>query len=77
MAREGKAGRLDGTDTPLAVLSERPELLFSYFKQHFAQVTNPPVDPLREELVMSLKDVAGPGAEPLRRDEEALPARSS
>jgi len=61
MAREGKEpdGSM-GTDTPLAVLSERPQLLFSYFKQHFAQVTNPPIDPLREELVMSLKMSLGP-----------------
>ncbi|HEX9407689.1 MAG TPA: glutamate synthase-related protein, partial [Thermoanaerobaculia bacterium] len=43
-----------GDDTPLAVLSTRPHLLFSYFKQRFAQVTNPPIDPLRESLVMSL-----------------------
>ena len=43
-----------GTDTPLAVLSERPRLLFDYFKQLFAQVTNPAIDPLREGLVMSL-----------------------
>ena len=43
-----------GTDTPLAVLSEQPKLLFNYFKQLFAQVTNPPIDPLREGLVMSL-----------------------
>jgi len=43
-----------GTDTPLAVLSERPQLVFTYFKQLFAQVTNPPIDPIREELVMSL-----------------------
>ncbi len=43
-----------GNDTPLAVLSEKPQLLFSYFRQLFAQVTNPPVDPIREELVMSL-----------------------
>jgi glutamate synthase (NADPH/NADH) large chain len=49
-----------GTDTPLAVLSEKPQLLFNYFKQHFAQVTNPPIDPLREELVMSLKMSLGP-----------------
>jgi glutamate synthase domain-containing protein 2/glutamate synthase domain-containing protein 1/glutamate synthase domain-containing protein 3 len=48
-----------GTDTPLAVLSDRPQLLFNYFKQQFAQVTNPPVDPLREELVMSLKTMIG------------------
>jgi glutamate synthase domain-containing protein 2/glutamate synthase domain-containing protein 1/glutamate synthase domain-containing protein 3 len=43
-----------GTDTPLAVLSDKPQLLFAYFKQLFAQVTNPPIDPIREELVMSL-----------------------
>ncbi len=43
-----------GTDTPLAVFSDRPQLLFGYFKQLFAQVTNPPIDPVREELVMSL-----------------------
>ncbi len=43
-----------GNDTPLAVLSKRPQLLYSYFKQLFAQVTNPPIDPIREELVMSL-----------------------
>jgi glutamate synthase (NADPH) large chain len=43
-----------GTDTPLAVLSTKPQSLFRYFKQHFAQVTNPPIDPIREELVMSL-----------------------
>jgi len=49
-----------GTDTPLAVLSERPQLLFSYFKQLFAQVTNPPIDPLREETVMSLAMTLGP-----------------
>jgi glutamate synthase domain-containing protein 2/glutamate synthase domain-containing protein 1/glutamate synthase domain-containing protein 3 len=48
-----------GTDTPLAVLSERPKLLFNYFKQLFAQVTNPPIDPLREGLVMSLMSFAG------------------
>jgi glutamate synthase (ferredoxin) len=43
-----------GDDTPLAVLSSRPRLLFSYFRQRFAQVTNPPIDPLRESIVMSL-----------------------
>ena len=48
-----------GTDTPLAVLSERPKLLFHYFKQLFAQVTNPPIDPLREGLVMSLMAFTG------------------
>ncbi len=48
-----------GTDTPLAVLSDQPKLLFSYFKQLFAQVTNPPIDPLREGLVMSLLAFTG------------------
>src|SRR3989454_1134117 len=43
-----------GTDTPLACLSDRPQPLFHYFKQLFAQVTNPPIDPIREEMVMSL-----------------------
>jgi len=50
-----------GNDTPLAVLSDRPQLLFNYFKQLFAQVTNPPIDPIREELVMSIKGSVGPG----------------
>ena len=49
-----------GTDTPLAVLSDRPKLLYDYFKQNFAQVTNPPIDPIREELVMSLVSMIGP-----------------
>ena len=49
-----------GTDTPLAVLSNKPKLLFNYFKQNFAQVTNPPIDPIREELVMSLVSIVGP-----------------
>jgi len=49
-----------GTDTPLACLSDRPQLLFNYFKQLFAQVTNPPIDPIREELVMSLETAIGP-----------------
>src|SRR5206468_1773789 len=44
-----------GTDTPLAVLSDRPQLLYNYFKQLFAQVTNPPVDSIREELIMSVE----------------------
>ncbi len=48
-----------GADVPLAVLDERPGLLFSYFKQQFAQVTNPPIDPLREDLSMSLMNFAG------------------
>nr|MBS0019032.1 glutamate synthase large subunit [Gammaproteobacteria bacterium] len=49
-----------GRDTPLAVLSDRPKLLYDYFKQNFAQVTNPPIDPIREELVMSLVSLIGP-----------------
>ncbi|HWU26550.1 MAG TPA: glutamate synthase large subunit [Rhizomicrobium sp.] len=49
-----------GTDTPLAVLSQRSKLLYNYFKQNFAQVTNPPIDPIREELVMSLVSMIGP-----------------
>ncbi len=49
-----------GTDTPLAVLSDRPQLLFKYFRQLFAQVTNPPIDSIREELVMSLTTSIGP-----------------
>ena len=49
-----------GTDTPLAVLSDRPRLMFDYFKQLFAQVTNPPLDAIREELVTSLGNMIGP-----------------
>jgi glutamate synthase (NADPH/NADH) large chain len=49
-----------GTDTPIAVLSKRSRLLYDYFKQNFAQVTNPPIDPIREELVMSLVSMIGP-----------------
>ena len=48
-----------GNDTPLAVLNERPQLLFNYFRQQFAQVTNPAIDPIREELVMSLTEYIG------------------
>ncbi len=48
-----------GNDTPLAVLSEKPQLLFNYFRQQFAQVTNPAIDPIREELVMSLTEYIG------------------
>src|SRR6476660_2132291 len=49
-----------GTDTPIAVLSDRPRLIFDYFTQLFAQVTNPPLDAIREELVTSLGTVIGP-----------------
>jgi glutamate synthase domain-containing protein 2/glutamate synthase domain-containing protein 3 len=48
-----------GTDTPLAVLSDKPQLLYNYFKQLFAQVTNPPVDAIREELIMSMDQCIG------------------
>ncbi|HVR00774.1 MAG TPA: glutamate synthase large subunit [Polyangia bacterium] len=49
-----------GTDTPLAVLSNKPQLLFNYFKQLFAQVTNPPVDAIREEIIMAVDTSIGP-----------------
>ncbi|MBN2308752.1 MAG: glutamate synthase large subunit, partial [Candidatus Hydrogenedentes bacterium] len=60
MARDAKepVGSM-GNDAPLAVLSQRPQLLFNYFKQLFAQVTNPPIDPIREEIVMSLETTIG------------------
>ncbi len=61
MARNGEdpLGSM-GTDTPIAVLSSKSRLLYDYFKQNFAQVTNPPIDPIREELVMSLVSMIGP-----------------
>jgi glutamate synthase (ferredoxin) len=49
-----------GTDTPLAVLSNKPQLLYNYFKQLFAQVTNPPIDPIREEIITSTETMVGP-----------------
>ncbi len=49
-----------GTDTALAVLSDRPRLLYDYFKQLFAQVTNPPLDAIREELVTTMESTIGP-----------------
>jgi glutamate synthase (NADPH/NADH) large chain len=49
-----------GNDTPISALSNKPKSLFTYFKQNFAQVTNPPIDPIREELVMSLVSIIGP-----------------
>lgn len=49
-----------GNDTPISALSDRPKQLFTYFKQNFAQVTNPPIDPIREEIVMSLVSIIGP-----------------
>ncbi len=61
MATQGREGTGSmGNDTPLAVLSDRPQLLFNYFRQLFAQVTNPPIDPIREELVMTLRTTLGP-----------------
>jgi glutamate synthase (NADPH/NADH) large chain len=61
MAREGDdpIGSM-GTDTPIAAFSNKPKVLYNYFKQNFAQVTNPPIDPIREELVMSLISMIGP-----------------
>jgi len=61
MARDGTepVGSM-GNDAPLAVLSDRPQLLYSYLKQLFAQVTNPPVDSIREELIMSVETSIGP-----------------
>ncbi len=59
-----------GNDTPLAVLSNRAKPLYSYFKQLFAQVTNPPIDPIREEMVMSLVSFIGPRPNLLSLDED-------
>ncbi|MDP1628558.1 MAG: glutamate synthase large subunit [Parvibaculum sp.] len=61
MAMEGQeaVGSM-GTDTPISALSSKSKLLYTYFKQNFAQVTNPPIDPIREELVMSLVSFIGP-----------------
>ncbi|MFM8276905.1 MAG: glutamate synthase central domain-containing protein, partial [Cyanobium sp.] len=60
-----------GDDIPLAVLSAKPHLLYDYFKQRFAQVTNPPIDPLREKLVMSLEMHLGPRGSALRPEPQA------
>lgn len=61
MASQGEeASGSMGTDTPISALSSKPKPLFTYFKQNFAQVTNPPIDPIREELVMSLVSIIGP-----------------
>ena len=60
MAQEGQEPVSSmGNDTPLAVMSDKPQRLFNYFRQHFAQVTNPPIDPIRESLVMSLTNYIG------------------
>ena len=60
MAKDGEEaiGSM-GTDTPLAVLSNQSQLLYNYFKQLFAQVTNPPIDSIREEMVMSVESYIG------------------
>jgi glutamate synthase (NADPH) large chain len=72
MARDGKEalGSM-GTDTPLAVLSDRPRLLYDYFKQLFAQVTNPPLDAIREELVTALRTMIGPEGNLFAPDERS------
>ena len=62
-----------GTDTPLACLSDRPQSLFNYFKQLFAQVTNPPIDPIREEMVMSLISYIGSERNILSEEARELP----
>ena len=62
-----------GDDIPLAVLSDKPRLLYDYFKQRFAQVTNPPIDPLRESLVMSLSMALGARDNILNRQDSHLP----
>jgi glutamate synthase (NADPH) large chain len=69
MAIEGKEpiGSM-GTDTPLAILSDQPQHLSSYFKQLFAQVTNPPIDPIREKMVMSLATFVGNNGNLLNED---------
>jgi len=62
-----------GTDTPLACLSDKPQPLFHYFKQLFAQVTNPPIDPIREEMVMSAHQLHRHRAQHSGRNPAALP----
>ena len=64
-----------GNDSPLAVLSNKSKLLYNYFKQLFAQVTNPPIDPIREDLVMSLVSFVGPKPNLLGIDETNPPLR--
>lgn len=72
MARDGvqPLGSM-GTDTPLAVLSNKPQLLYSYFKQLFAQVTNPPIDPIREEIITSTDTMLGSEANLLKPTPES------
>ena len=63
-----------GNDTPLAVLSDRPQLLYNYFKQLFAQVTNPPIDAIREEMVTGYRGAARLRGEPAGAEAGELPA---
>ncbi len=71
MAQDGKEPVSSmGTDTPLAVLSQRSQLLYSYFKQLFAQVTNPPIDPIREKVVMNTESLLGREADLLEETPE-------
>ena len=63
-----------GNDTPLAVLSDRPQLLYNYFKQLFAQVTNPPVDCIREEIIMSMDTTIGREGNLLEPTPRVVPA---
>ena len=63
-----------GNDTPLAVLSDRPQLLYDYFKQLFAQVTNPPIDAIREELITATEVLHRLRGEPARSAPRELPA---
>jgi glutamate synthase domain-containing protein 2/glutamate synthase domain-containing protein 1/glutamate synthase domain-containing protein 3 len=74
MARRGAEPDASmGTDAALAVLSDRPQRLFAYFKQQFAQVTNPPIDPIRERAGMSLRTDIGPMGNPLDDAPQHLP----
>jgi glutamate synthase (NADPH/NADH) large chain len=73
MAKSGQEGTGSmGNDSPLAVLSDKNKSIYSYFKQLFAQVTNPPVDPIREEIVMSLISYVGPKPNLLGVDYETV-----
>ena len=75
MARDGaEAVGSMGTDTPLAVLSDKPQLLYNYFKQLFAQVTNPPIDCIREEIITVDRDDHRLGAQPAQARAGKLPA---
>ncbi|KAG1235567.1 hypothetical protein G6F68_018909 [Rhizopus microsporus] len=58
-----------GNDTALACLAEQPRIIYEYFRELFAQVTNPPIDPIREEIVMSLHTFIGPKGNILEMDE--------